>query len=186
DHPLVTTYRQEHYYGLFAFFSRSFLFTDKGKKLAMLAEKADGDVSFQSVFLPKVSKSTGPRLPGGELLKEPALEKGKEYVVAPAKDVRPVPRYSRRAQLAGVLTGADNVRFKRTAADRLWALMMGRGLVHPVDFDHADNPPSHPQLLTLLADDLAARKFDVKGFLRELALSKTYQRSSIIPAGLKQ
>jgi hypothetical protein len=38
-------------------------------------------------------------------------------------------------------------------------------------------------LLDLLADDLAARKFDVRSFLRELALSEAYGRSSEVPAG---
>jgi hypothetical protein len=75
------------------------------------------------------------------------------------------------------------VQFKRNIANRLWALLMGRGLVHPVDLDHSNNPPSHPELLTLLADDLAAHHFDVKYFLRELALSQTYQRSSEPPPG---
>jgi hypothetical protein len=45
--------------------------------------------------------------------------------------------------------------------------------------DHPDNPPSHPALLDLLADELVARKFDVKWLLREFVLSETYQRSSL-------
>jgi len=68
DHPLVPAYRQEDYYGIYAFLSRTSLFTDKKAKLAMLAEKAEGEVSFQSVFVPKVSKSSGPRLPDGPAL----------------------------------------------------------------------------------------------------------------------
>ena len=64
--------------------------------------------------------------------------------------------------------------------------MMGRGLVHPLDLDHSANPPSHPELLTMLAADIAARKFDMRGFLRELSLSQTYQRSSELPSGGKE
>ena len=63
-------------------------------------------------------------------------------------------------------------------------MMMGRGLVHPYDLDHSDNPPSHPELLDTLADEFAAMNFDVKQFLRELALSETYQRSSMLPEGI--
>src|SRR5262249_1953496 len=37
--------------------------------------------------------------------------------------------------------------------------------------------------LTLLADEFAASNFDVKALLREVALSTTYQRSSVLPAG---
>jgi hypothetical protein len=94
-----------------------------------------------------------------------------------------VPRFSRRAQLTAELARADNVPFKRNFANRLWALMMGRGLVHPLDMDHANNPPSHPELLTLLADEGAAHKFDIRWLLRELALSQTYQRASVPPPG---
>jgi hypothetical protein len=62
---------------------------------------------------------------------------------------------------------------------------MGRGLVQPLDLDHKDNPPSHAELLTLLANELAEHKFDLKWFLKEVALSQTYQRSSETPAALK-
>jgi hypothetical protein len=185
DHPLVQDFKQEQYYGIYAFVNRSFLFTEKGKG-AVLAEKAEGEVSFQSVFDPaKVTKTTGSRLPGGALVAEPKFDKGKEYEVAPAKGVRPVPKFSRRAQLAPRLAAADDLPFKRNAANRLWAVMMGRGLVQPLDMDHSANPPSHPELLALLAEEFAAMKFDIRAFLRDLALSKTYQRSSELPPGLK-
>ncbi len=187
DHPRIDDYKQAHYYGLFAFLNRSSLVVDKTLKLAALSEKADGEVTFQSVFDPKkVTKSTGPRLPEGPPLKEPAAEKGKEYLAVPAAGVRAVPRFSRRALLGPTLVRADNEAFKRNIANRLWALMMGRGLVHPLDLDHSANPPSHPELLKLLAGDIAVRKFDVRGFLRELALSQTYQRSSAQPSPGKE
>lgn len=179
DSPLVEDYKQDIYYGIYAFLNRSALFTNTKTKVAVMAEKADGEASYQSVFDPaKVTKTTGPRLPGRELVKEPKFDKGKEYIVAPAKDVKPVPAFSRRAQLAEQLVAAENVQFRRNAANRLWAMLMGRGLVHPVDMDHSGNPPSHPELLSLLTDEFGAMKFDVRAMLRELALSQTYQRAS--------
>ncbi len=187
DHPRVEEYKQDHYYGLYAFLNRTTLVKDKTLKAVVLSEKADGEVTFQSVFDPaKVTKHTGPRLPGGPPLKEPKVEKGKEYAVAPAANSRSVPKYSRRALLGPQLARAENRQFPRNIANRLWALMMGRGLVHPLDMDHPANPPSHPQLLDVLTDDLAAHKFDVRYFLRELALSQTYQRSSELPPGVKE
>jgi hypothetical protein len=184
DHPNVDDYKQDQFYGIYAFLNRSYLFPDAGPK-AVIAEKADGEVTFVSVFdKSKVQKSTGPRMLRGKPLPEPTPVKGKEYTVAPAKDVRPVPAYSRRARLADAVTAADNPAFARTAANRLWAVMFGRGLVQPLDFDHPENPPSHPELLDLLAAEFAAQKFDVKALLREIALSRTYQRSSEVPAGL--
>jgi hypothetical protein len=186
DHPLVSDYKQDFYYGIFAFLNRSFLFADPGLKQSVLAEKGEGDVTFQSVFDPaKTTKSAGPRLPGRAPVVEPKLDKGQEYTVAPAKGVRPVPKFSRRAQLAGQITDRNNVAFRRAIVNRLWAMMMGRGIVHPLDLDHSANPPSHPELLALLAEDFGARKYDIRSFLRELALTQTYQRSSELPPGIQ-
>jgi hypothetical protein len=64
--------------------------------------------------------------------------------------------------------------------------MMGRGLVHPLDQFHDDNPPSHPEVLDLLAKEFVAHHFDMKWLLRELALTQTYQRSSALPENVKK
>ncbi|MGH7134249.1 MAG: DUF1553 domain-containing protein, partial [Pirellulales bacterium] len=125
-----------------------------------------------------------PHLPGEKELDEPQVEKGQEYAVAPADGVRPVPKYSRRAQLPALLPRGENVAFRRNIANRLWALVMGRGLVHPLDMHHGENPPSHPALLDLLGERFAAMHFDIKAFLRELVSSETYQRSSELPPGV--
>jgi hypothetical protein len=185
DHPLIDDYKQAHYYGLYAFFSRTSLCTTEPGKAPALGEKADGDVTFVSVFKKKVTHKTGPRLFDLAPIAEPGVAKGWEYLVAPNKEntIRPVPRYSRLAQLAPRLVSADVPAFRRNIANRLWAMMMGRGLVHPVDLHHSDNPPSYPALLDRLGNELAAMHYDIKGFLRELALSRTYQRSAEPPPG---
>jgi hypothetical protein len=186
DSPIVDDYKQEHYYGILAFINRTSLFPPGNAKAAtaVIAEKADGDVTFSSVFdKSKTQKSTGPKTPGGKAIAEPVLAKGKEFKAAPAPGAPPVPTFSRREQLAGAIV--ESPLFRRNAANRLWALMFGRGLVQPLDFDHSDNPPSHRELLDLLARELAAHQFDIKWFVRELALSKAYQRSSEAPAQLK-
>ncbi|HEY1378374.1 MAG TPA: DUF1549 and DUF1553 domain-containing protein [Gemmataceae bacterium] len=179
DHPLVEDYKQEQFYGLLAFLNRSYLFPNETAASAVVADKAEGEVTFVSVFdKTKKQHSTGPRVPGRPPVAEPKVDKDKEYKVKPAANVRPVPTYSRRVQLAAAVTDPQNRAFARTAVNRLWALMFGRGLVHPLDLDHPGNPPSHPELLDLLTDEFVAHKFDIKWLLRELALTATYQRSS--------
>lgn len=183
DHPDVNDWKQDHYYGISAFLIRSFVFTDKKKKQTVFAEKAEGEVKYESVFevRDKTSKGAETTLPvvfNGAVIPEPAFKKGEEYQVKPAKDVRPIPKYSRRAQLGIAITSPQNRRFARTMANRLWAMIMGRGLVHPLNADHSDNPPSHPELLDILTDQMIANQFDLKWYLRELVLSETYQRSS--------
>jgi len=179
DHPLVDDYKQEQFYGLLAFLNRSYLFPNDMAAAPVIADKAEGEVTFVSVFdKTKTTHSTGPRVPGRPPVAEPTPAKGKEYKIKPAANVRPVPTYSRRAQLAAAVTDPQNRAFARTAVNRLWALMFGRGLVHPLDMDHPGNPPSHPELLDLLTDEFTAHHYDVKWLLRELALTRTYQRSS--------
>jgi hypothetical protein len=185
DHPTIDDYKQADYYGIQAYLNRSFMFPNAQVPTAVLAEKAEGDVSFMSVFdKAKKLNSTLPRMPGGKPVEEPKAEKGKEYKVAPAPNVKPVPTYSRRELLAGAVTSAENKAFARNAVNRIWAMMMGRGIVNPVDMDHGNNPPSHPELLNELAAEFVKHKYDLKWLVREIALSDAYQRSSETPAGL--
>jgi hypothetical protein len=186
DHPSIEDYKQADYHGIKAFVDRLHFFQGKvaDKPLMLIAEKAEGDGKFYSVFDPaKLERQAVPHLPGLPEVPDPVLVKGKEYVVAPGKDALPVPAYSRRAQLARQLTAAENLAFRRNAVNRFWEWMMGRGLVHPADLTHAGNRPSHPELLELLGRHFAEKKFDTKDLLRELALSRTYQLASVPPPG---
>ncbi|MCA9132172.1 MAG: DUF1549 domain-containing protein [Planctomycetales bacterium] len=86
------------------------------------------------------------------------------------------PSLSPREQYAKWLTSADNPRFAKTLANRLWKKVMGVGLIEPVDDFMDDSPCQNPQLLELLSEELIRLKFDQKEFLRLLLYTKTYQR----------
>lgn len=176
DHPRVEGFKQEHYFGIFAFINRTYAFADKKTKSTVLAEKAEGDVTFESVFKPKVVQRTRPRLPFADEMIEPAFEKGKEFIAPVGKDERGVPKFSRRSRLGGAIV--EHPYFSRTITNRVWSWLMGRGIVHPVEYDHDGNPPSHPELLELLASDFRLNRYDLKRLLREIVLTEAYQRSS--------
>jgi hypothetical protein len=53
----------------------------------------------------------------------------------------------RRAALAEWLTTPANPYFARVEANRLWAQVMGQGIVEPVDDFRESNPPSNAELL---------------------------------------
>jgi uncharacterized protein DUF1549/uncharacterized protein DUF1553 len=181
DHPLIDDYYQADYYGLFSFVQRTSLFTDPKSKLVSLTEKAEGEASFKSVFTGAATDKATARLPKGPLLfHEPVFPAGGGYVTAPTKEVRGVPKFSRRAALAEILPTSRE--FARNLANRLWAMLLGRGLVHPLEFHSAGNPPSNPRLLTLLADELASGGFQLRPFVRELVLTRAYQRSCEPPS----
>jgi hypothetical protein len=88
------------------------------------------------------------------------------------------PREGARQTLARWIVSPDNPYFARAAANRIWGHFFGYGLVDPVDDFSEHNPPSHPQLLDELAQNLVRKSFDLKFLMRAIALSRTYQLSS--------
>ncbi|MEZ6091544.1 MAG: DUF1549 domain-containing protein [Pirellulaceae bacterium] len=182
DHPLVDDYLQADYHGLLACISpsRPQAIKEGETTQTVVAEKAGSELAFESVFL-KNPHRTGPRLPAAVAFDEPVLLPGEDYKVAPADNVKEVPTFSRRQRLAELATDGGNQAFNENIVNRLWAQMFGRGLVHPVDWHHADNPAIDPELLKILANAFVQMNFDMKAFLRELALSKAYQRPFDLP-----
>ncbi|WP_197440977.1 DUF1549 domain-containing protein [Thalassoglobus neptunius] len=176
DHPNIDDYYQEDYYGLQAFVIRAKLFQPDKKKPALIAESAEGEASFRSVFTDRQGNS-GPRLLNSEELGEVILKPGENYQIEPAKNVRPVPVQSRIELLSELVSTRSMPMFDRNIANRLWKEMFGIGLVEPVDLHHSGNPPTNPELLELLAEQFAAMDHDIGSFIREIALSQTYQRS---------
>jgi len=186
DHPLVADYEQSEYFGILSFVNRTYLFQDEKRgNLPFLGEKGEGALEFASVFRPAAGKSVAqPVLPMAMAMDaEPDfVDTADAYVVAPEKDKRGIPRYSRRQQLAVLATHPENLSFNRNLANRLWANMTGMGVVHPVDMHHSDNPPVSAALLRLLSDELIACHYDLREFLRQIARSRVYQRSVLPPA----
>lgn len=183
DHPLIDDYLQTDYFGLYAFVGRTTLFRPDAKQPALLAESPSGVASFKSVFTDRQA-ITGPRAPGGAEITEAVFSPGDEYEIRPAKNVRGIPKFSRRQRLADLIGTGGNRYFDRNIANRLWAIMLGRGLVHPVDQHHSDNPPTIPELLDLLSTEFASSGYSVRSLLREIALTDIYQRSFQLPADL--
>lgn len=86
------------------------------------------------------------------------------------------PEHDELQMLAGWI--AQSPMFARTQANRIWAQLMGRGIVDPVDDFRASNPATHPELLDALAKDFAAHHFDLRHCIRTIMASRTYQLAS--------
>src|SRR4051812_20659907 len=83
-----------------------------------------------------------------------------------------------REALADWIVSKDNPTFARVIVNRVWADLMGRGLVEPVDDLRATNPPSNGPLLDALAADFRKNGHDLKKLLRTIATSHAYGLSS--------
>lgn len=87
------------------------------------------------------------------------------------------PRNRRLEQLSRIITHPANGRLTRTVVNRLWARLLGRGLVEPLDV--MQNEAWHPALLDWLAEDFAANGHDLKHTLRVILTSRAYQSESV-------
>jgi hypothetical protein len=83
----------------------------------------------------------------------------------------------RREVLAKWLTDPANPYFARAITNRVWANFLGVGIVEGVDDLRVSNPASNEKLLDALAEDLKKNHFNLKSLMRQILLSKTYQRS---------
>ena len=84
-----------------------------------------------------------------------------------------------RAELAKQITDPRNRYFSRSFANRVWAHLVGRGIVEPVDDFSDNNPPSHPKTLDYIADEFVANGYDLKSLVRMIVTSDPYQRSHV-------
>jgi hypothetical protein len=90
----------------------------------------------------------------------------------------PVADADRLRALADWVAAPNNPFFARAQANRVWAHLMGRGLVDPLDDFRASNPPSNVALLDALAQELSGHNFDLRHLVRLIMTSRSYQLSA--------
>ena len=92
-----------------------------------------------------------------------------------------------RLDLANWLTDPENgigLLNARVLANRLWHLFFGKGLAPDLtDFGGQGTPPEHPELLDRLALSLVEKKWNIKVFIKDILLSRTYRQATLPPAG---
>jgi hypothetical protein len=106
----------------------------------------------------------------------PVFPDGKTAVMPAGADPREV--------FADWLVSPENPWFAKAAVNRVWAWLLGRGIIHECDDIRPDNPPSNPELLAYLQKEFVASKYDLKHVYRLILNSRTYQSASVPPAGV--
>jgi hypothetical protein len=98
-------------------------------------------------------------------------------------DRKPFTDGSGRLELARAIVDPANPLTARVLVNRVWAWHFGSGLVDSAsDFGRRSDPPSHPELLDWLADELIRSGWSMKALHRLIVLSSTYrQRSELRP-----
>ena len=84
-----------------------------------------------------------------------------------------------REVFADWLITPKNPWFTRSIVNRVWAWLLGRGIIHEPDDIREGNPPSNPQLLAYLEKELIDSGYDLKHLYRLILSSSTYQFSSM-------
>ena len=84
-----------------------------------------------------------------------------------------------REALAAWITSPQNHLFAQVMANRVWADLMTRGFVEPVDDMRATNPPTNGPLLKALGEGFRDSGFSLTELVRVIANSHVYQLSSL-------
>lgn len=117
-------------------------------------------------------------------LAEPALpapthRSAEEAVFPDGTRIKLPPDRDPREVFADWLIRPENPWFTRAIVNRVWAWLVGRGIIHEPDDIRDDNPPSHPELLAYLEKEMIAGRYDLKRLYRLILNSQTYQLSSV-------
>ncbi len=158
-HPFEK-WSQEDFYSLAAYFSRV------GRKGTGLSPPISGG---EEIIM--LAKSGAVRHPITEKELAPRPLFGDAVVIPETEDPR--------VALVQWMTSPENEYFAEVIVNRIWADLMGRGLVEPVDDLRVTNPPSNGPLLKALAQHLREQKFDLKKLIGTIAKSHVYALSTV-------
>lgn len=158
QHPFEV-YGQADFYGMAAHFARV------GTKGTGLSPPISGS---EEIIFVKDSGQVRHPLTKQVLLPKPLF--GAEREIPAGEDPR--------LAFADWMTADDNPTFAQVAVNRLWAELMGVGLVDPVDDLRATNPASNQPLLSALAEHFREVGYDNKRLLFTILTSHTYALSS--------
>ena len=150
NHPFER-WTQDDYYGFAAFFSRVRRKNGPRPDEEVIFAQAGGEVN-----QPRTGAVMKPKALGGPVLE---AEAGGD----------------RRDRMADWLVGPENPFFGKSLVNRVWFHLLGRGVVEPVDDFRDSNPSSNDELLDGLTADFVRSGFDLKGLIRSILASRTYQ-----------
>ncbi len=161
NHP-YETWSQDQFWGLAAFFGRTFKMGDTGNEYVIFEHPSDEDMGSA-----EVNGSLKMYHPRTKVELTPTLLDGTKIDASG--------RQNPRKALAEWMV--HHPYFAEAAVNRMWSYFFGRGLVDPVDDFRSTNPPTHPELLARLAEDFRTHDHDLRRLIRLIVTSRAYQLS---------
>lgn len=152
NHPF-DRWTVDDYYGFAAFFSQIGRKTAEDPRETVVFDSRGGEVNHLVT-----KKPTKPKFLGGAVPDKPAED--------------------RRKVLVQWLASAENPYFAKNLSNIIWSHFFGVGIIEPVDDVRVSNPASNPELLDALGKKFTEYNFDFKRLVRDICLSRTYQRTT--------
>ena len=148
------------------------VFWDPLGSSALAGNTAPGRAAIASIGNP-TNNPTQVSLPAGtnRVPSEAAFPDGTRVKLRADRDPREV--------FADWLITPKNPWFTRSIVNRVWAWLLGRGIIHEPDDIRDNNLPSNPALLAYLEKEMVASHYDLKSLYRLILNSQTYQLSSL-------
>lgn len=92
---------------------------------------------------------------------------------SPGRDLSDI---ARRRALADDIIDKNNFWFAAAYVNRIWGVFMGQSFYEPIDDMGPQKTVVFPHVLTRLSGSFRASDYDMKGFLRDVMNTQTYQR----------
>ncbi len=172
NHPF-DRWRQDDYYGLAAYFTtlqRKQIDNDPKDKFDKHIISGDEVISTTGngakIFHPGRSTNMGPKP-----LNEP-------FAASVDSSGRSMTDESAPLEKLADWLSVDNRFLARNVANRVWYHYMGRGIVDPPDDFRDSNPPTNPELLEYLTDELIRSDYSVRHLSRLILNSRAFARAS--------
>jgi hypothetical protein len=187
DHMVAGEIEQAHYWGLVAFFNRSK--NERTKLGPRVAESAIGGYSefanLEGASSPNLLTFIESQTIADERPDKDAKQEDSDdlYYPATAEGEPRVPKFSRREVFVKEIAQGHPM-VARALVNRVWAMLMGRGIAHPFDQMDSVHDPSHPELLDELAESFRTSGYDVRQLVRGIVSCDAYQREARRPDGI--